>query len=117
MPYCPACRTEYEDGVARCADCGARLVPELPPEPVAEWDATEWVTVEEVGDEVAARIVEGYLLERGFAVRVLSRHDHQLATTLGELSTVEVQVPVRDLERAIEALEALDAEAEGGEDG
>ncbi len=33
--YCPACRTEYRVGFTVCADCGADLVPQLPPEPEA----------------------------------------------------------------------------------
>lgn len=32
MPWCPECRTEYDPGIERCADCGALLTPELPPE-------------------------------------------------------------------------------------
>jgi hypothetical protein len=30
MPYCPRCRYEYQEGTARCADCGAALVAFLP---------------------------------------------------------------------------------------
>lgn len=118
MPWCPACRTEYREGVERCPDCGEVLVANLEPEPEPTWDPVEWVTVEETGDEVPARIVEGYLLEHGIPVRILSRHDHELATTLGELSTVEVQVPEGDLDRAIAALEEADeARNEGDADG
>ena len=28
--YCPNCRTEYQEEVERCSDCGAALVEELP---------------------------------------------------------------------------------------
>ena len=108
MPFCPACRTEYREGIERCPECGTALVVELPPEPEAAWDPTEWVTIEELGDEVEARILEGFLLEHDLPVRVLSRHDHGFPATLGELSTVEVQVPAEDLERAIAVLEELD---------
>ena len=31
MPFCPACRTEYQAWARQCADCGARLVDALPP--------------------------------------------------------------------------------------
>ncbi len=31
--YCPQCRTEYEEGIVRCADCGALLVNDLAPLP------------------------------------------------------------------------------------
>lgn len=108
MPFCPACRTEYREGIESCPECGAELVAELPPEPEPVWDPTEWVTIEELGDEVEARILEGFLLEHGLPVRVLSRHDHGFPATVGELSTVEVQVPADDLERAIAVLEELD---------
>jgi hypothetical protein len=30
--WCPSCRTEYRDGVTRCADCGSELVDALPPQ-------------------------------------------------------------------------------------
>ena len=29
MPFCPNCRTEYDEGYTVCADCGARLVEKL----------------------------------------------------------------------------------------
>ncbi len=110
MAWCPDCRTQYREGVERCADCGSPLVEDPGPEPEAEWDPVGWVTVEETGDEVEARIIEGYLLEREIPVRILSRHDHELPTTVGELSTVEVQVPEEDLDRAIAALEEVDGD-------
>jgi hypothetical protein len=33
MPFCPACRSEYQPWVTGCLDCGARLVEVLPPPP------------------------------------------------------------------------------------
>lgn len=30
MPFCPKCRAEYEYGVAKCEDCDAPLVSQLP---------------------------------------------------------------------------------------
>ena len=29
MSWCRQCRTEYDEGIERCADCGANLVPDL----------------------------------------------------------------------------------------
>ena len=101
-----------------CPDCGRDLVDELPPEPEAAWDPTDWVTVEEVGDRATAAIVEGFLLEEGFPVRLLDHSDSELVTTLGELSLIEVQIVGRDLDRALAVLtrrdEALEAEARPG---
>ena len=30
--FCPKCKSEYRDGFYKCADCGADLVVQLPPE-------------------------------------------------------------------------------------
>lgn len=115
MPFCPVCRMEYEPGIERCPDCGEPLVDQLPPEPEAQWDATEWETVEEVGDRATAAIIEGFLLQQGFPVRILDRSDTEFATTLGELAKIEVQVPIADLERALAVLAERD-EVEPGEE-
>lgn len=32
MPWCPHCKTEYQAGITKCADCGADLVDHLPQE-------------------------------------------------------------------------------------
>jgi len=32
MPFCPKCKYEYRKGFTRCADCGSKLVDELPEE-------------------------------------------------------------------------------------
>jgi len=37
VKYCPSCKAEYEDWVAKCSDCDAPLVNELPPEPQEEY--------------------------------------------------------------------------------
>jgi len=99
---------EYQPGVERCPDCDEPLVDQLPPEPEPKWDATDWETVEEVGDRATAAIVEGFLLEEGFPVRILDRSDTEFATTLGELARIEVQVPIADLERALAVLAERD---------
>jgi len=104
VPFCPSCGVEYREGIARCADCGVELDEAPPP----ETQPVEWMTVEETGDEAEAAIVEGFLLEQGITVRVLSHHDREFPTTIGALSTVEVQVPIDDLDRTLTTLEALD---------
>jgi hypothetical protein len=102
VPFCPLCGAEYREGFDRCHDCDVDLVDELPDE--EEWDPTDWVTVEEAHDETTAAIIEGFLLERGMTVRVLSRRDRDLASSLRGLGTVAVQVPTQDMDRALEAL-------------
>lgn len=36
MPFCPNCRTEYDEGFHVCADCGTPLVEKLPAEAMEE---------------------------------------------------------------------------------
>ena len=36
MPWCPNCKTEYQDGVKECSDCKTTLVDKLEDEPVSE---------------------------------------------------------------------------------
>ena len=47
--FCPNCLTEYRPGFYKCADCGADLVDELPPEDELE---------DEVEDDVDVKFVE-----------------------------------------------------------
>ncbi len=35
--FCPKCRTEYVEGVQRCADCDVALIPDLHPLPEEEF--------------------------------------------------------------------------------
>ena len=34
---CPDCRSEYDEGIQRCADCAVDLVEQLGPPPKTEW--------------------------------------------------------------------------------
>ena len=50
--FCPRCKSEYEDGIEACAECGSALVPELPPdEPPPHWiDFEEVLSTFNAGD-------------------------------------------------------------------
>ncbi len=61
MPWCPKCKTEYQEGIEKCADCGSDLVDELPEEEAAiseeelaeaEESAAEEVVIGEDGEEI-----------------------------------------------------------------
>ena len=49
MPWCPNCKTEYQDGVEICADCGAALVDELPAE--RDMVAVAYISEEELAEK------------------------------------------------------------------
>jgi len=46
MPFCPKCRTEYTEGVARCSDCGSELVAALPAQASADAEDADFGLVE-----------------------------------------------------------------------
>jgi len=49
--FCPSCKSEYEEGIRICAECGAELVPELPTEEPPRWiDFEEILTTFNAGD-------------------------------------------------------------------
>ena len=43
--FCPKCKSEYREGFYKCADCGADLVAEQPPELVEEVSYVDLVEV------------------------------------------------------------------------
>lgn len=43
--FCPKCKTEYREGFYKCADCGADLVAEQPPELLEETGYVDLVEV------------------------------------------------------------------------
>jgi hypothetical protein len=43
--FCPRCKTEYREGFYQCADCGADLVAEQPPELIREVSYVDLVEV------------------------------------------------------------------------
>lgn len=54
MPWCPNCKTEYQEGIEICADCGAALVDELTEE-------VEMALVAFINDEKLAEKLVDYL--------------------------------------------------------
>ncbi len=63
MAWCPKCRTEYQEGIEKCADCGSDLVDELPEEEeiVAQdgnADAEEGEAVERLVNEDGEELTE-----------------------------------------------------------
>lgn len=50
MPWCPNCKTEYQEGIEVCADCGAKLVDELPAE--RELAVVAYISEEELAQKL-----------------------------------------------------------------
>jgi hypothetical protein len=76
----------------------------MPTDPVT----SEWITVEEATDERLATAMAGRLRREGVPVRLTHAEPADPSGRRGELT---VQVPLEELEIALEALEGLDEEA------
>jgi predicted amidophosphoribosyltransferase len=59
MPWCPKCKTEYENGYNLCSDCGSELVKELPEEAPVEYDKQILLTT--VNNDMQASLLESLL--------------------------------------------------------
>jgi hypothetical protein len=98
--FCPNCRTEYMEGITVCADCGAKLVEELPP----VLDESQLVTVLETRDLAMVALAKSILEEADIdytAKGVLPME--QLA-----VGPVEIQVDRNDEDQAKELLVDLE---------
>lgn len=62
MPWCPNCKTEYREGIEKCADCGSTLVGSLNEEERVEESCSLLF-----GDEKHVRLIEKHLLESGIS--------------------------------------------------
>lgn len=62
MPWCPNCKTEYREGIEKCADCGSVLVSSLNEEERVEESCSLLF-----GDEKHVRMIEKHLREEGFS--------------------------------------------------
>ena len=102
--FCPKCRTEYKEGFTVCADCGAQLVEELPPE---EPDFPELVTVLSTGDLSTVALAKSILDEA--EIPFIAKGEFPMEQLA--VGPVEIQVDRNDQEQARQLLEGL---AQGG---
>lgn len=62
MPWCPNCKTEYREGIEKCADCGSVLVKSLNEEERVE-DSCSLL----FGDKKHVKMIEEHLHAEGFS--------------------------------------------------
>jgi hypothetical protein len=66
VPFCPTCRTEYQSGIRRCADCDAELVDALPEEEEKEQvSETGLVLLAVFPNAAEARLIQELLRNNG----------------------------------------------------
>ena len=95
--FCPKCRSEFEAGYTRCAECDTDLVESLSSD---EEESTELVTVYE-GDAEAAAVVRAKLESAGIGAWIQGEGAQGL---FPNLSPVAVQVRAEDAAAADTAL-------------
>ncbi|MBQ7765738.1 MAG: hypothetical protein IJ397_02715 [Lachnospiraceae bacterium] len=71
MPWCPNCKTEYREGIEKCADCGSTLVKSL-----NEEDRVEESCSLLFGDEKHVKMIEDHLRKEGFSSVFSTKAQH-----------------------------------------
>jgi hypothetical protein len=100
--FCPNCRTEYKEGITECADCGAPLVEELPPEPKPEW--TDLVTVLSTVNASTVALAKSILEEAGIEFNVRG----ELPKAMLSIGIMQIQVSSDDEAEARRLLEGIE---------
>ncbi|GAB4340040.1 MAG: hypothetical protein Kow0099_15650 [Candidatus Abyssubacteria bacterium] len=110
-PFCPICRSEYEEGVERCADCGSALVQQLPPEDSEAEPEAEVVEIWEAAGEKEALVIKGLLESEGIMCSLSADVPHSvIPLTVDGLGAVRIFVSEEDAERAREILSSYEQE-------
>jgi hypothetical protein len=106
--YCPDCLYEYKEGVIKCEDCGAVLLPGAPPEE-EEGDLPEMETAElaEVQNDVEAAALRAMLTDQdiySFMRSNILPHTGLNLSFFNKKSYGTIIVNKEDLEKAQEVL-------------
>lgn len=117
MPWCPNCRTEYEEGVEVCADCGATLVDELPEE--KNLAAVAYIQEEELAHKLVDYLdyskieaeIEYSDEQQAFAVLVDEKQLEEAKTAFRAFYTIETRNSMADaIKFDAEVLESIPEE-------
>ncbi len=102
--FCPECRTEYVEGVQRCADCDVPLIPDLQPLPEEEFK--NFVKLYSPADAIDLVMVRSFLDGAGIDYFVRNDNFGSLYTgiQIGLFNCQEIMVNEDELKKAEDLL-------------
>lgn len=124
MKYCPVCRAEYRDAITICSDCNERLISQgeferrRAREAQFQHDTKTLVKVFTLSNKFEADLITREL--EGAGITVLIRNFRDTAYNgiyIPQKGWGEVRVPEKDKQRALELINALEADLEAGKMG
>jgi hypothetical protein len=102
--FCPKCKTEYRDGFYKCADCGADLVTEQPPEHFEEVGYVDLVEIYSTYQQSDIAFIKSVLDGEDIAYYFEGENSNLL---LGGGAYARLLVKVDDAPRAKDILQEL----------
>ncbi len=102
--FCPKCKSEYSDGFYKCADCGADLVSEQPPELLEEISYVDLVEVYSTYQQSDIAFIKSVLDGEDIAYYFEGENSNLL---LGGGAYARLLVKADDVPRAKEILQDL----------
>jgi hypothetical protein len=104
MPYCPQCRSEFQDWVKVCPDCKVALVEKLPPKPRPKQRDEPTVYLATAPNEMIADMWADILKEQGIGCWLKSGELRAAMYSLPYNQQCELHVLASAAERAKEIL-------------
>jgi hypothetical protein len=98
--FCPKCRVEYREGFSTCADCGAELIPELPPEPEQSVEYVDLIKLRTFSSRHEAELARGFLIANGIHAAVFGDDYGGIQPGLSFSTGVKLMVSPEDAQTA-----------------